>query len=127
MLRELFAAGAPFTVQAFNRLVDRRYFDGLAWYRVVPGALAEGGDRRGDGLAGDGQTIRDEQSPRGFGRGAVGLVLAGPDTGESRFFIAQSPQLGFQGTHTVFAQVVSGLEVLDRLTLGDRIRRVRRQ
>ena len=127
LLLELFAAGAPFTVQAFNRLIDRRYFDGLAWYRVDPGAQAESGDRRGDGLAGDGQTIRDEQGPRAFGRGAVGLVLDGPDTGESRFFIVQSPQLGFQGTHTVFARVVSGLEVLDRLTLGDRIRRVRRQ
>lgn len=127
MVLQLFAADAPFTVQAFNRLIDRRYFDGLPWYRAEPGALAETGDRRGDGLGGDGPTIRDEQSPRVFGRGAVGLVLAGPDTGESRFFVTRSPQLGFQGTHTVFAQVISGLEVLDRLTLGDRIRRVRRR
>lgn len=124
---ELFAAEAPFTVQAFVRLVDRRYFDGLAWYRVVPGTLIEAGDRRGDGRGREIPPVRDEMSPRSFDRGAVGLVLEGQDTGDGRFFITLSPQPDLEGTHTAFGRVTSGLDVLERMSLGDRIRRVRRQ
>ncbi len=124
---ELFAADAPFTVQAFIRLVDRRYFDGLAWYRVEPGTALEAGDRRGDGLGRDIPPVRDEINPRPFERGVLGLVLDGPDTGGSRFFVTLSPQPALEGTYTAFGRVVSGMEVLERLTMGDRIRRVRRQ
>jgi len=124
---ELFAADAPFTVQAFLRLVDRRHFDGLAWYRVVPGTLIEAGDRRGDGLGRDLAPLRDEVNPRPFDRGALGLVLEGKDTGDGRFFVTLTPQPVLEGTHTVFGRVTSGLDVLERMTAGDRIRRVRRQ
>ncbi len=124
---ELFAADAPFTVQAFTRLVDRRYFDGLAWYRVEPGTALEAGDRRGDGLGRDIPPVRDEINPRPFERGVLGLALDGPDTGGSRFFVILRPQPALEGTYTAFGRVVSGIEVLERLTLGDRIRRVRRQ
>ncbi len=124
---ELFAADAPFTVQAFIRLVDRRYFDGLAWYRVEPGTALEAGDRRGDGLGRDVPPVRDEINPRPFARGVLGLALDGPDTGGSRFFVTLSPQPALEGTYTAFGRVVSGIEVLGRLTVGDRIRRVRRQ
>ncbi len=124
---ELFAADAPFTVQAFIRLVDRRYFDGLAWYRVEPGTVLEAGDRRGDGLGRDILPVRDEMNPRPFDRGALGLALDGPDTGGSRFFVTLSPQPALEGTYTAFGRVVSGMDVLQRLTMGDRIRRVRRQ
>ncbi len=124
---ELFAADAPFTVQAFLRLVDRRHFDGLAWYRVVPGTMIEAGDRRGDGLGRDIASLRDEMNPRPFDRGAVGLVLEGKDTGDGRFFVTLTPQPVLEGTYTAFGRVLSGLDVLERLTAGDRIRRVRRQ
>ncbi len=124
---ELFAADAPFTVQAFMRLVDRRYLDGLAWYRVEPGTALEAGDPRGDGLGRDVPPVRDEMNPRPFDRGALGLALDGPDTGGSRFFVILSPQPALEGTYTAFGRVVSGIVVLERLTMGDRIRRVRRQ
>ncbi len=71
--------------------------------------------------------MRDEMSPRAFDRGAMGLVLEGPDTGDGRFFITLSRQPDLEGTHTAFGRVISGLDVLERMTLGDRIRRVRRQ
>ncbi len=124
---ELFVADAPFTVQAFVRLVDRRYFDGLAWYRVVPGTSIEAGDRRGDGLGREIPPLRDEVNPRPFARGALGLVLEGQDTGDGRFFVTLTPQPALEGTHTAFGRVIEGLDVLERMTAGDRIRRVRRQ
>ncbi len=124
---ELFAADAPLTVQAFLRLVDRRHFDGLSWYDVEPGVMLHGGDQRGDGLANAVAPVRDELSPRQFARGMIGLVLDGPDTGGNRFFITLRPSPGLENTHTAFGQVVDGWELLQRITVGDRIRRVRRR
>ena len=57
----------------------------------------------------------------------MGLVLEGQDTGDGRFFITLSPKPDLEGTHTAFGRVISDLDVLERMTLGDRIRRVRRQ
>ena len=124
---ELFAADAPFTVQSFLRLVDRRHFDGVAWYGVEPGERAESGDRRGDGLDSEALPLRDELNPRQFARGIVALVLDGPDTGGNRFFVTLNPRPGLENTHTAFGRIMAGYDVLDRITLGDRIRRVRRQ
>ena len=124
---ELFPADAPFTVQSFLRLVDRRHFDGLVWYAVEPGVMVASGDRRGDGLANVVAPVRDEPSARPFQAGSLGLVLDGPDTGGNRFFITLRPSPGLGSTHTAFGRVVVGLDLLDRLTLNDRIRRVRRR
>ncbi len=57
----------------------------------------------------------------------MGLELDGPDTGAGRFFITLRPEPAFDGTHTAFGMVVEGLEVLKRMTQGDRIRRMRRR
>ncbi len=123
---ELFAADAPLTVQSFLELVDRRYFDGGLWHRVVPNFVIQTGDSRGDGWGGPGFAIRDEVSRRLFVRGTVGVALSGPDTGGSQFFIAHSPQPHLEGTYTIFGQVRTGLDVIDRITWGVRLRRIRR-
>jgi cyclophilin family peptidyl-prolyl cis-trans isomerase/HEAT repeat protein len=115
---------APLTVDNFVRLVDRRYFDNQRWHRVVPNFVVQGGDPRGDGSGGPGTVLRDEINRQRYGRGTVGMALSGPDTGGSQFFIAHSPQPHLDGGYTVFAHVVSGLEVVDQLVQGDRIRRV---
>jgi cyclophilin family peptidyl-prolyl cis-trans isomerase len=120
----LYAADAPFTVQNFLRLVDRHYFDGSRWHRVVPNFVAQDGDPRGDGNGGPGWVIRDEINPRRYGRGAVGMALSGPDTGGSQFFITHSPQPHLDGGYTVFGQLVQGDAVLDQIVQGDRIRRI---
>jgi peptidyl-prolyl cis-trans isomerase B (cyclophilin B) len=127
LIVELFPADAPFTVQAFLRLVDRRHFDGLVWHAVEPGVMVESGDQRGDGLANVVAPTRDESSTRSFQVGSLGLVLDGPDTGGNRFFITLRPSPELASTHTAFGRVVVGLDLLDRLTVSDRIRRVRRQ
>lgn len=118
----LFVAEAPLTVYSFVKLARAGYFDGLTFHRVVPNFVAQGGDPRGDGWGGPGYTIRCEVNPVPYQRGTVGMALAGKDTGGSQFFITHSPQPRLNGRYTVFGQVVTGLDVLDRLTEGDSMR-----
>ena len=112
---------APLAAANFAALARRGYFDGLAFHRVVPGFVAQGGDPRGDGEGGPGYTIPCEASGTRYLRGAVGMALAGKDTGGSQFFLTLSPQPHLEGRYTVFAQVTRGLEVADALLEGDRI------
>ncbi|HSS51761.1 MAG TPA: peptidylprolyl isomerase [Thermoanaerobaculia bacterium] len=115
---------APLTCLNFLQLAAQGYFNGLTFHRVVPDFVIQGGDPRGDGSGGPGYVIRDEINRLRYGRGAVGMALAGPDTGGSQFFIALSPQPHLDGGYTVFGQVVSGDAVLDQIRLGDKIEKV---
>ena len=121
---DLFGADAPITVDNFLRLVDRRFFDGSRWHRVVPNFVIQDGDPRGDGNGGPGTVIRDELNRRRYDRGMVGMALSGPDTGGSQFFLTHSPQPHLDGRYTVFGQLPSGAQVLDLVVQGDRIRRI---
>ena len=121
---ELAMVDAPLTVHHFVALARKGYFDGLSVHRVVPNFVVQDGDPRGDGTGGPGFTIRDELSRRPYLRGTVGLALAGPDTGGSQYFVTHGPQPHLDGRYTVFGQVVSGMEVVDRLRQWDVIRRV---
>jgi cyclophilin family peptidyl-prolyl cis-trans isomerase/HEAT repeat protein len=115
---------APLTCLNFLQLTAQGYFDGLTFHRVVPDFVIQGGDPKGDGSGGPGYVIRDEINRLRYGRGAVGMALAGPDTGGSQFFITLSPQPHLDGGYTVFGQVVAGDAVLDQIRLGDRIEKV---
>ena len=121
---DLFGADAPITVDNFLRLVDRRYFDGSRWHRVVPNFVIQDGDQRGDGNGGPGTVIRDELNRRRYDRGALGMALSGPDTGGSQFFLTHSPQPHLDGRYTIFGQVAGGGQTLDLVVQGDRIRRI---
>jgi cyclophilin family peptidyl-prolyl cis-trans isomerase/HEAT repeat protein len=123
---ELLPAEAPLTVAAFLELVDRRYFDGQRWHRVVPGFVIQGGDPRGDGWGGPGYVLRDEVNPVRYGEGSTGMALSGPDTGGSQFFITSGPQPHLDGTYPLFGRVVEGQAVLSAVTQGDRIRAITR-
>ena len=100
------------------------FYDGLIFHRVVPDFVIQGGDPRGDGFGGPGYDIRDEINPLRYRRGVAGMALAGPDTGGSQFFITHSPQPHLDGAYTVFGEVVSGRDVVERILPGDRIVRV---
>ena len=117
----LFSADAPNTVLSFERLARRGFYDGLTFHRVVPDFVVQGGDPRGDGSGGPGYTIRCEINSHHYGRGAVGMALAGKDTGGSQWFVTHSPQPHLDGRYTCFAQVESGLDVIDSLQEGDQI------
>ncbi|MBK7783403.1 MAG: peptidylprolyl isomerase [Gemmatimonadetes bacterium] len=123
---ELFGPEAPLTVLQFLQLVDRRYFDGQRFHRVVPGFVVQAGDPRGDGWGGPGTTIRDEINRRRYVGYMVGMALSGPDTGGSQWFITLGPQPHLDGTYTVFGRVRDGMPALLRLTEGDQIRSIRR-
>ena len=123
---ELFGAESPITVDNFLRLVDRRYFDGSRWHRVVPNFVIQDGDPRGDGNGGPGTVIRDEINRRRYDRGMLGMALSGPDTGGSQFFLTHSPQPHLDGRYTIFGQLMSGAQTLDLIVQGERIRRIAR-
>jgi cyclophilin family peptidyl-prolyl cis-trans isomerase/HEAT repeat protein len=115
---------APLSSLSFVRLAESGFFNGLTFHRVVPGYATQAGDPRGDGHGGPGFTVRCEYSGRPFGRGAVGMATTGKDTGGSQFFIAVEPQPDLDGAYTQFGQVLSGLDVVEKLRPGDVILRV---
>jgi len=123
---ELLSAEAPLTVAAFLGLVERRYFDGSRWHRVVPNFVVQDGDPRGDGWGGPGFVLRDEVNPTRYEVGTVGMALSGPDTGGSQYFITHSAQPHLDGIYPVFGRVVAGGAVLDAIAMGDRIRSIHR-
>ncbi len=118
---ELLPDAAPLTVDNFVQLARRGYFNNLAFHRVVPNFVIQGGDPRGDGNGGPGYQIRCEINEVPYNRGAVGMALSGKDTGGSQWFITHSPQPHLDGGYTVFARVLEGMEIVDRITRGDRI------
>jgi cyclophilin family peptidyl-prolyl cis-trans isomerase/HEAT repeat protein len=122
---ELAVLDAPLTCLNFTTLAREGFFKGSEWHRVVSNFVIQDGDPRGDGEGGPGYTIRDEINEHPYLRGTVGMALDWADTGGSQFFITHSPQPHLDGRYTVFGQVVSGLEVLDRIQPHDKILRVR--
>ncbi|HEV8455779.1 MAG TPA: peptidylprolyl isomerase [Gemmatimonadales bacterium] len=125
---ELYGPEAPLTVANFLRLVDRRFFDGNRWHRVVPNFVVQDGDPRGDGFGGPGGSIRDEINRSRYGiKPMLGMALSGPDTGASQWFINLAPQPHLDGTYTVFGRAVGNVGALARITQGDVIRTIRRK
>jgi cyclophilin family peptidyl-prolyl cis-trans isomerase/HEAT repeat protein len=121
---ELLPDAAPLTVDNFVELARRGFFNNISFHRVVPNFVVQGGDPRGDGNGGPGYQIRCEINEVPYNRGAVGMALSGKDTGGSQWFITHSPQPHLDGGYTVFARVVEGMETVDRITRGDRIRSI---
>lgn len=120
---ELFAKDAPGTVKNFVELINKKFYDGLIFHRVIPGFVAQTGCPLGTGTGGPGYTIpcETEGNPNRHVRGAVSMAHRGKDTGGSQFFICFEPQPHLNGIHTVFGQVVDGMDAVDRIQQGDRI------
>ena len=115
---ELFENEAPNTVLNFTTLVDKGFYNGLKFHRVLPAFMAQGGDPKGDGSGGPGYTIpcecyRDDH--RLHFRGSLSMAHAGRDTGGSQFFLTFVPTQHLDGLHTVFGRVISGFDVLAKL------------
>lgn len=112
---------APFTVLSFYKLVRKGFYNGLMFHRVVPNFVIQGGDPRSDGWGGPGYAIRSEYALVDYERGMVGMASAGKDTEGCQFFIVHSPQPHLDGRYTIFAKVTEGMEVVERIQVGDRI------
>ena len=118
---ELFPADAPKTVENFETLAGKGFYDGVIFHRVIPDFMIQGGDPTGTGSGGPGYTFEDEASGHPVARGALAMANAGPDTNGSQFFIVTADACQWlDGKHTVFGQVVSGMDVVDTISAVDR-------
>ena len=141
IVAELFDDDAPGTVDNFVGLVagtkewvdpktrdkvKRPFYDGLSFHRVIPNFVIQGGCPLGNGTGGPGYHIKCETTGKKqvHQRGSLSMAHAGKDTGGSQFFICHSPQAHLDKKHTVFGQVTSGLEVIDKIQPGDKMTRV---
>jgi peptidyl-prolyl cis-trans isomerase B (cyclophilin B) len=116
---ELFAREVPKTVNNFVFLSRDGFYDGCTFHRVIPGFMAQGGDPTGTGMGGPGYKFEDEFSIHGHEEGSLSMANAGPNTNGSQFFITYIPTPFLDGKHSVFGQVIEGMEVLRSLTPRD--------
>ena len=116
---QLFENQAPITVNNFVNLVEKKFYDGTKFHRVLPGFMAQGGDPRGDGTGGPGYTIPDEfprKDHRNHFRGSLSMARTGQkDSGGSQFFMCFGPTSNLDGQYTVFGRVIDGFDVLAKL------------
>jgi peptidylprolyl isomerase/peptidyl-prolyl cis-trans isomerase B (cyclophilin B) len=115
---------APITCRRIMDLAEQGFYEGLTFHRVVPNFVVQGGDPRGDGWGGPGFVLPDEPSLRSFDVGAVGIATAGPGTGGCQLFMMLLPASRLAAHYTRFGTVVDGLELIERIQVGDRIIRV---
>ena len=123
---ELFPEHAPKTVNNFVFLAEEGFYDGVAFHRVIPNFMVQGGDPTGTGRSGPGYQFEDEfdGNPLSHEQGVISMANAGPNTNGSQFFITHKPQPHLDGKHTVFGTVVNGQEVVDAIEKGDEIESV---
>ena len=122
---ELFEDDAPNTVANFVKLINKGYYNGLKFHRVIPNFMIQGGCPVGNGTGGPGYTIKCEINPIKHLKGTLSMAHAGKDTGGSQFFITHSPQPHLDGVHTVFGQVVEGMDVVNAIRQGDVMKQVK--
>lgn len=110
---------APNHVARIKELVRQDFYNGLAFHRVIPGFMAQTGDPRGDGTGGSGKKLKAEFSREKHVRGTVSMARASdPDSGDSQFFICFDPATFLDGKYTIWGEVVSGMEFVDKVRHG---------
>ena len=124
---ELFSNDAPNTVDNFIKLVNKGFYNGLTFHRVIPGFMAQGGcpnTREGSngmpGTGGPGYSIKCEINSKKHLKGSLSMAHAGKDTGGSQFFIVCEPQPHLDGVHTVFGKT-ENMDVVLKLKNGSKI------
>jgi cyclophilin family peptidyl-prolyl cis-trans isomerase len=122
---EFYAEDAPKTVENFVTLAKKGFYNGLTFHRVVPDFVVQGGCPKGDGTGGPGYTIKAEFNKQKHLRGSVAMARSQhPDSAGCQFYITFGPTPHLDGNYTVFGRVVSGMEHVDRIKQGDRMRSV---
>jgi peptidylprolyl isomerase len=110
---------APRHVARIKELTREHFYDGLSFHRVIPGFMAQTGDPRGDGTGGSGQKLKAEFSQEHHLRGTVSMARSSsPDSGDSQFFICFAPAPFLDGQYTIWGEVVSGMEFVDKIKAG---------
>jgi len=112
---------APGSVANFVDLSSKKYYDGKFFHRVVPNFVVQAGCPRGDGWGGEAYSIRSEFFPRKYTTGSIGMASAGRDTEGTQWFITHSPTPHLEGRYTQFGEVEKGMDVVDKIEVGDSI------
>ena len=126
MKLEFYENDAPNTVANFVKLAKSGFYDGLAFHRVIPDFMIQGGDPTGSGMGGPGYRFEDEIHPelRHDAPGILSMANAGPGTNGSQFFITHGPTNSLDGKHTVFGKVMDGQDVVNDIRQQDDIHEV---
>lgn len=112
----------PVTAGNFKTLVEKGFYDGVIFHRVIDGFMIQGGDPKGTGTGGPGYEIKDEFTKTELDqndRGTISMANAGPNTGGSQFFINLVDNNFLDGRHPVFGKVVEGMDVVDKIAKVD--------
>jgi cyclophilin family peptidyl-prolyl cis-trans isomerase len=112
---------APQTVNNFVYLAQNHFYDGLTFHRVVAGFVVQGGDPLGNGTGGPAYKLPDESNSSRWPRGTVGMASSAAGVSGSQFFITigDAPFLASNGVYNRFGQVSSGMDVIDKIQVGD--------
>ncbi|HAE44885.1 MAG TPA: peptidylprolyl isomerase, partial [Lachnospiraceae bacterium] len=122
MKAELYPEIAPNTVNNFISLINKGFYNGLIFHRVIPGFMIQGGCPDGTGMGGPGYSIKGEFSQNGFQnslkhtKGVLSMARAmNPNSAGSQFFIMHANAPHLDGAYSAFGKVIEGLEVIDRI------------
>ena len=122
---EFYPDDAPKTVENFVTLAKKGFYNGLTFHRVVPDFVAQGGCPKGNGTGGPGYQIKAEFNKQKHVRGSVAMARSQhPDSAGSQFYITYGATPHLDGNYTVFGKVVSGMEHVDRIKQGDKMKTV---
>jgi peptidylprolyl isomerase len=106
----------PITTDNFKMLVEKGFYDGIIFHRVIDGFMIQGGDPEGTGMGGPGYTIKDEFTKSNKNdRGTIAMANSGPNTGGSQFFINLVNNNFLDEMHPAFGKVVNGMDVVDAI------------
>jgi peptidylprolyl isomerase len=106
----------PVTTGNFKKLVEKGFYDGVIFHRVIDGFMIQGGDPTGTGAGGPGYAIKDEFTRKNRNdRGTISMANAGPNTGGSQFFINLVNNNYLDKAHPVFGKVIEGMDVVDKI------------
>jgi len=116
---------APATVDNFVKLVEKKFYDGLAFHRVVPGFVIQGGDPAGNGSGGPGWSIKGEFSERKHLLGTVAMArTSDPNSAGSQFYICLDALPSLDRQYATFGQVFEGIDVVQKIVMGDKMTKV---
>lgn len=116
---ELFEHLAPNHIKRIKELVQRGFYNGLKFHRVIEGFMAQTGDPKGDGTGGSGVKLKAEFSKMHHERGTVSMARAAdPNSADSQFFICFEDAPWLDGDYTIWGRVVKGMEIVDKIKKG---------
>lgn len=116
--------GAPATISGMDALIREGAYNGIPFHRVVPNFVIQGGDvETQDGFGGPDYVVPTESSVKHYERGKVGIASAGTDTEGSQYFVMHQWSPHLNGRYTIIGKVIEGMDIVDRIVVGDEVKR----